>query len=82
MLGIDGKGVETFKKPDVEENYAIKTPATSDEFNLPKLGLQWQWNHNPDDDKWSLTEYKGEEIAKTFYIRHLLLKIFNLNPEK
>lgn len=23
------------------------------------LGLQWQWNHNPQDDHWSLTERKG-----------------------
>jgi beta-xylosidase len=23
------------------------------------LGLQWQWNHNPVHEKWSLTERKG-----------------------
>ena len=30
----------------------------SDEFN-GSLGLQWQWNHNPVDSHWSLTERKG-----------------------
>lgn len=27
--------------------------------NGPVLGLTWQWNHNPDNTKWSLTERKG-----------------------
>jgi len=31
----------------------------SDEFNRTTLPLQWQWNHNPDDRFWSLTERKG-----------------------
>lgn len=34
-------------------------PATSDEFDAPQLGLQWAWNHNPDDSRWSLTERPG-----------------------
>ncbi len=33
--------------------------ATSDEFNTADLGLQWQFNHNPVDEAWSLTERKG-----------------------
>ncbi|RED23444.1 beta-xylosidase [Flavobacterium cutihirudinis] len=59
MLGVDGKGVDNFKKPNVGKTYPIKVPATSDEFNSPNLGLQWQWNHNPNDKKWSLKERKG-----------------------
>jgi beta-xylosidase len=34
-------------------------PPSSDDFSAPKLGLQWQWNHNPDDGKWSLTQRPG-----------------------
>lgn len=37
----------------------VKQPATSDDFNSPTLGLQWEWNHNPDDSRWSLTARKG-----------------------
>ena len=37
----------------------IKSPATTDEFNASQLGLQWQWNHNPDNSRWSLKERKG-----------------------
>jgi beta-xylosidase len=28
-------------------------------FNSPRLNPVWQWNHNPADDAWSLTEHKG-----------------------
>jgi beta-xylosidase len=34
-------------------------PATSDDFSAPALELQWQWNHNPDNSRWSLTERPG-----------------------
>lgn len=33
--------------------------ATSDDFDKPVLGPQWQWNHNPDNTRWSLTERPG-----------------------
>jgi beta-xylosidase len=32
---------------------------TSDDFSSPTLNLQWQWNHNPDNTRWSLTERPG-----------------------
>ena len=38
--------------------------ATSDDFNAPALGLQWQWNHNPDDSHWSLTDRRGSLMIK------------------
>jgi beta-xylosidase len=37
----------------------VRQPATSDDFNSATLGQQWQWNHNPDDNRWSLTERPG-----------------------
>lgn len=33
--------------------------------NGSKLGLQWQWNHNPDNTNWSLTERQGFLRMKT-----------------
>lgn len=36
-------------------NKALKVPQASDEFNGNTLGLQWMWNHNPDNTKWSFT---------------------------
>ena len=43
----------------VEVNDKGCLPAHSDDFNSPELGLQWQFNHNPVDGEWSLTERKG-----------------------
>lgn len=34
-------------------------PATSDDFESGTLGLQWEWNHNPDNARWSLTDRPG-----------------------
>ena len=42
-----GEPVSIFKKPNVGKTFPIQTPAESDEFNEPKLGLQWQWHANP-----------------------------------
>jgi beta-xylosidase len=42
-----GEPVSTYKKPNVGKEYSIVTPFDSDEFNSPKLGLQWQWHANP-----------------------------------
>jgi beta-xylosidase len=41
-----GEPVVTYKKPNVGKTYPISTPPDSDEFNSPKLGLQWQWHAN------------------------------------
>jgi beta-xylosidase len=37
----------------------------SDEFSGSKLSLVWQWNHNPDNNNWSLTEKPGYLRLKT-----------------
>jgi hypothetical protein len=40
-------------------NQAPASPQTSDEFDAPKLGLQWQWHANHDKSWFSLTAKKG-----------------------
>ncbi len=37
----------------------------SDEFSTPDLSLYWQWNHNPIDSAWTLTERPGFLRLKT-----------------
>ena len=59
MVGVDGKAVVTYKKPNVGETYPIKDFPTSDEFSGKSPGMQWGWNHNPDSTKWSLTRRPG-----------------------
>lgn len=37
----------------------------SDDFNSKKLNMYWQWNHNPIDNAWSLSERSGYLRLKT-----------------
>jgi beta-xylosidase len=55
--GAPGKIPAVARKPIPGES--ICQPATSDDFNSPTLGWQWQWNHNPDNPRWSLTAQHG-----------------------
>lgn len=41
------------------QGHPFKEPPSSDDFSTSVLGRQWQWNHNPDDQRWSLTERPG-----------------------
>ncbi len=53
-----GKAVVTARKPALPAT-ALSVPERPDDFNKPGLGLQWQWNHNPDNSRWSLAERPG-----------------------
>jgi len=55
----NGQPVLSHAMPDVQGSYPPVYPQTSDEFANTKLGLQWEWNHNPDDSHWSLRERPG-----------------------
>ncbi|MDD7555679.1 family 43 glycosylhydrolase [Ruminococcus sp.] len=58
MMGVNGKVPVTF---EIEGDYAGTFLAGDDDFNYGsnKLGLLWQWNHNPDNSAWSVTERTG-----------------------
>lgn len=53
-----GEPVQRFTKP-VADSYPVRVPKTSDDFDDEKLGLQWQWNANPQSCWYSLTPRKG-----------------------
>ncbi|MDI9414225.1 MAG: glycoside hydrolase, partial [Bacillota bacterium] len=59
IFGIDGKVPE---EVDIRKRSHHQI-VSSDEFERQKgdsdLGLAWQWNHNPDNENWSLTERQG-----------------------
>jgi len=56
VIGVNGTAVTTNKKPNVGKDYPITTFPTNDNFRNYQLGMQWSWNHNSDNSKWSLTE--------------------------
>nr|WP_321408607.1 family 43 glycosylhydrolase [uncultured Carboxylicivirga sp.] len=58
-IGVNGKGVTTYTKPNLGREYPKTFLPTNDSFRNYQLSPQWGWNHNPDDSKWSLTENPG-----------------------
>ena len=72
IMGNNGTSVsKTMTKPNSESE--VKTIVKSDEFNGTSnskkwkngLDLVWQWNHNPDNNNWSLSERIGYLRLKT-----------------
>ena len=62
-------GDENGKVPNEVRPLKSGEPETSivkaDDFSDTKLGLHWQWNHNPIDKAWSLSERPGFLRLKT-----------------
>lgn len=87
---IDGDGigepVTRARKPAVDGDYRAEGPAASDSFDEERLGLQWQWQANPEAGWYSLAARQGylrlyaqplPEGAVSFYqAPHLLLQKF------
>lgn len=67
VLGENGKAPETLDLPPSKG--LIPGLVASDEFTRKKgeaaLPLVWQWNHNPDNKDWSVTDRKGYLRLKT-----------------
>ncbi len=67
VLGVDGKVPATLDLPAGKG--LIPGIVASDDFSRRKgdspLPLVWQWNHNPDNTLWSLTDRKGYLRLKT-----------------
>jgi beta-xylosidase len=59
IVGESGQPVTTHAMPDVGQRARQYLLQGSDEFSSRTLGLQWEWNHNPDNARWSLTERQG-----------------------
>jgi beta-xylosidase len=63
MIGLPGnlrKAPNTWLKPNTGYTQEPKPLfVRSDNFDSPKLNPAWQWNHCPDDSRWSLTEKPG-----------------------
>src|SRR5438067_4539272 len=89
LIGIDrdkdgiGKPVLHHRKPNVGKGVAIATPQTSDEFDTPDLGLQWQWHSNYQDTWYSLSERPGHlRLYSQFVLKGDFLKAGNLLLQK
>lgn len=79
VIGVDGKVQETLDLP--ASKGLIPGIVNNDEFTRkkgdPAIPLVWQWNHNPDNNLWSVSERKGYLRLKTGRIDTLLVKSRN-----
>lgn len=89
VIGIDGKVPETLNLPISKG--LIPGIVASDDFNRKKkdsnLPLVWQWNHNPDNEHWSLTDRKGYlrittgRVDTSFFVARNMLTQRTIGPE-
>ncbi len=59
MMGVNGKAPITLTVDGTSTGTAL---AKDDDFSYASnddLALEWQWNHNPDNSAWSVTEREG-----------------------
>ena len=64
MLGDEEGKVPTLMRP-LKSGEPERHIVCADDFSSDKLGLHWQWNHNPVNTAWSLTERPGWLRLKT-----------------
>ncbi|MDR0982752.1 MAG: glycoside hydrolase 43 family protein [Culturomica sp.] len=64
MLGDEEGHVPLVMEKPIQ-GYPETPLVVSDDFNDSKLKLNWQWNHNPLNDSWSLSERSGYLRLKT-----------------
>ena len=88
--GVDvSKGGSKYKKPNVGAFYPRTYLPTNDTFTGPKLGMQWQWNHQPANGAWSMMERPGFMRLRTASVvdnlnearNSLTQRIFSYSPE-
>lgn len=94
LIGVDldqdgiGEPVLEYKKPAVNSNSKLKTPAAGDDFNQTELGLQWQWQANPESGWYQLDKHSNklclftqnialEKKPLLWYAPNLLLQKFS-----
>lgn len=74
MLGLEGnlgRAPRTWIKPDIDVQVTPHAPYQRNEnFDGAQLGRVWQWNHNPEENMWSLN--KGRLRLKTMPAEQLM----------
>jgi len=82
VVDITAMDTTKFKIPNVGRDYAATSLVTNDNFRNYKLGLQWSWNNNPDNSKWSLMNRAGFMRLKTVSVVDSLNKAKNILTQR
>jgi beta-xylosidase len=84
VIGIDGKVPETLDLPG--NSTGASGIVASDEFERkpgdPKLPLAWQWNHNPDNDRWEILQNPGRLRITTGRVDKDVLQVRNMLTQR
>ncbi len=84
VLGVEGKVPELLDLPPAKAG--IPTFVGSDAFDRKRgekpLPLFWQWNHNPDNRYWSLSERKGFLRLRTSRVDSSILQSRNMLTQR
>jgi beta-xylosidase len=79
IIGVNGKLPDSLDLP--VSKGLMPGIVASDEFNRkkgePALPLVWQWNHNPDNKLWSVTQRKGYLRLTTGHIDTMFVQAKN-----
>lgn len=66
QVGDDGIGTMVWQAPMPSANASAQIPQLSDSFDAPSMAPQWEWNYQPRNEMWSLTEKPGALRLKAF----------------
>ena len=90
VVGDNGVPYESYTKPSTSESYPLlRRLPTTDNFRNYPLDMQWEWNHEPDNNAWSLFERQGWLRIKSTNVvsslpqaRNILTQRIFMNPNK
>ena len=81
--GVPYKSFESkIAKPSASGNVRIKRLPTTDVFRDYPIGMQWEWNHKPDNATWSLFERPGWLRLKTTNVTTKLPQARNMLTQR
>lgn len=76
----EGKVPKVMEKPI--QGFNATPLVISDNFDTDKLALNWQWNHNPDNNLWSLSERPGYMRMKTGKVVETIFEARNILSQR
>ncbi|MER6832346.1 family 43 glycosylhydrolase [Streptosporangium sp. NPDC000563] len=50
---VNGGWGVNYPKPNIQTSKTVQSMIGPDTFTSPSLGHRWEWNHNPDNSRWS-----------------------------
>lgn len=64
-IEVDGNGGfgAQYPMPNIQTNKTVRSPLGIEYFNNTQLNADWEWNHNPDNSKWSFDPNGGLTLS-------------------